>query len=110
MKLIYDEQGRLSEILGSGENGDLTTNEVSAFKTYMDNEEKSKEKQMDNSKEVGDRIVSNIDKILECVIKTTFYGMNEYQEYRHKWNKPVVQPDPNNQNKTVELPENPSSN
>ena len=32
MKLIYDEQGRLSEILGSGENGDLTTNEVSAFK------------------------------------------------------------------------------
>ena len=40
MKLIYDEQGRLSEILGSGENGDLTTNEVSAFKTYMDNEEK----------------------------------------------------------------------
>ena len=109
MKLIYDEQGRLSEILGSGENGDLTTNEVSAFKTYMDNEEKSKEKQMDNSKEVGDRIVSNIDKVLECVIKTTFYGMKEYQEYRHKWNKPA-QPDPNNQNKTVNLPENPSSN
>lgn len=109
MKLIYDEQGRLSEILGSGENGDLTTNEVNAFKTYMDNEEKSKEKQMDNSKEVGDRIVSNIDKVLECVIKTTFYGMNEYLEYRHKWNKPT-QPDPNNQNKTVNLPENPSSN
>ena len=109
MKLIYDEKGRLSEIVGSGENGDLTTNEVSAFKTYMDNEEKSKEKQMDNSKEVGDRIVSNIDKILECVIKTTFYGMNEYQEYRHKWNKPT-QTDPNNQNKTVNLPENLSSN
>ena len=108
MKLFYDESGRLSEVLGSGENGDLTTNEVSAFKTYMDNEEKSKEKQMDNSKEVGDRIISNIDKVLECVIKTTFYGMNEYQEYRHKWNKP--QQDPNNQNKTVELPENPSSN
>lgn len=109
MKLIYDEQGRLSEILGSGENGDLTTNEVGAFKTYMDNEEKYKEKQMDNSKEVGDKIVSNIDKVLECVIKTTFYGMNEYQEYRHKWNKPT-QPDPNNKNKTVEVPENPSSN
>ena len=109
MKLIYDEQGRLSEILGSGENGDLTTNEVSAFKTYMDNEEKSKEKQMDNSKEVGDRIISNIDKVLECVIKTTFFGMNEYQEYQHKWNK-SVQPDSKNQNKTVELPENPSLN
>ena len=106
MKIVYDNKGRVTEVIGSGENGDLTTNEVSAFKTYMDNEEKSKEKQMDNSKEVGDRIVSNIDKVLECVIKTTFYGMNEY---RHKWNKPT-QPDPNNQNKTVNLPENPSSN
>ena len=108
MEIFYDEMGRIKKIIGNGENGDLTVNEVSAFKTYMENEEKYREKQMDNSKEVGDKIVSNIDKVLECVIKTTFYGMNEYQEYHHKWNKP--QPDPNNQNKTVELPENPSSN
>ena len=109
MKLIYDKDGRLSEVIGSGENGCFKEGEVDIFKSFIENERKKQEKQMDNNKEVGDRIISNIDKVLECVIKTTFFGMNEYQEYQHKWNK-SVQPDSKNQNKTVKLPENPLLN
>ena len=109
MKFIYDKDGRLSEVIGSGENGCFKEGEADIFKSFIENERKIQEKQMDNNKEVGDRIISNIDKVLECVIKTTFFGMNEYQEYQHKWNK-SVQPDSKNQNKTVELPENPSLN
>ena len=109
MKFIYDKDGRLSEVIGSGENGCFKEGEADIFKSFIENERKRQEKQMDNNKEVGDRIISNIDKVLECIIKTTFFGMNEYQEYQYKWNKPV-QPDSKNQNKTVEIPENPSSN
>ena len=35
MKLIYDEQGRLSEILGTGENGSFKEGEVEIFNNYI---------------------------------------------------------------------------
>ena len=35
MKLIYDEQGRLSEVIGSGENGSFKEGEVEIFNNYI---------------------------------------------------------------------------
>ena len=35
MKLIYDDKGRLSEILGSGENGAFKEGEVEIFNNYV---------------------------------------------------------------------------
>ena len=107
MKLIYDEKGRLSEILGSGENGDLTTNEANAFKTFMENEEKYREKllveDINACKEIGIEAVSTGDKIIESIIKTAFFGINEYREYRAKWVN-TSQPNQQKENKTIDLP------
>ena len=105
MKIIYDEQGRVTEVIGSGENGGLKEGEVEAFKSFIENERKKSEKLMDSNKEVGKDIVSNIDKIIECTFKSLFDEMNGYC-YRSR----PIQPDSNNQNKTVDLPENPSLN
>lgn len=105
MKITYDEQGRVTEVVGSGENGELKESEVEIFKSFIENERKKSEKLMDSNKEVGKDIVSNIDKIIECTFKSLFDEMNGYC-YRSR----LIQPDPNNKNKTVEVPENPSSN
>ena len=35
MKLIYDEAGRLSEVIGSGENGAFKEGEVEIFNNYV---------------------------------------------------------------------------
>ena len=107
MEIFYDEMGRIKKIIGNGENGDLTVNEVNAFKTYMDNEEKYREKllveDINACKQIGIEAVSTGDKIIESIIKTAFFGINEYRENRAKWVN-TSQPNQQKQNKTIDLP------
>ena len=104
------------EMIGSGENGELTEKEFElfnssvnkfAFKTFMENEEKYREKllveDINACKEIGIEAVSTGDKIIESIIKTAFFGINEYREYRAKWGN-TSQPNQQKQNKTLDIP------
>ena len=52
MKLFYDEQGRLSEILGTGENGDFTDNEQKIVAKFIETEKELKKQAIDKEAEI----------------------------------------------------------
>ena len=59
MKLIYDEQGRLSEILGSGENGDFTDNEQKIVTKFIDADKEMKLKSFEENRIIQVEIAKN---------------------------------------------------
>ena len=63
MKLIYDEAGRLSEVIGSGENGDFTNNEEKIFNNYVN-------KMIDADKELKKLAIDKEAEIQKEAIKT----------------------------------------
>jgi len=63
MKLFYDEQGRLSEVIGSGENGDFTDNEEKIFNNYVN-------KLIDADKELKKQAIDKEAEIQKEAIKT----------------------------------------
>ena len=63
MKLIYDEAGRLSEVIGSGENGDFTNNEEKIFNNYVN-------KMIDADKELKKLSIDKEAEIQKEAIKT----------------------------------------
>ena len=52
MKLIYDDKGRLSEIVGSGENGDFTDNEQKIVEKFIETEKELKKQAIDKEAEI----------------------------------------------------------
>lgn len=52
MKLFYDEQGRITEILGSGENGDFTDNERELVTKIIDTNKELKEYAIEKQAEI----------------------------------------------------------
>ena len=52
MKLFYDEQGRLSEVVGSGENGDFTDNEEKIVSKFIEAEKELKKLAIDKEAEI----------------------------------------------------------
>ena len=59
MKLIYDEKGRLSEILGSGENGDFTDNEQKIVTKFIDADKEMKLKSFEENRIIQVEIAKN---------------------------------------------------
>ena len=59
MKLIYDEHGRLSEILGTGENGDFTDNEEKIIAKFIESEKEMKLKSFEENRIVQVEIAKN---------------------------------------------------
>ena len=52
MKLFYDEVGRLSEVVGSGENGDFTDNEEKIVSKFIEAEKELKKLAIDKEAEI----------------------------------------------------------
>ena len=63
MKLIYDEQGRLSEVIGSGENGSFKEGEVEIFNNYIN-------KTIEADKELKKHAIEKEAEIQKEAIKT----------------------------------------
>ena len=63
MKLIYDNKGRLSEILGSGENGSFKEGEVEIFNNYIN-------KMIEADKELKKQAIDKEAEIQKEAIKT----------------------------------------
>ena len=63
MKLIYDDKGRLSEILGSGENGSFKEGEVEIFNNYIN-------KMIEADKELKKQAIDKEAEIQKEAIKT----------------------------------------
>ena len=59
MKLIYDEHGRLSEILGTGENGDFTDNEEKIVAKFIESEKEMKLKSFEENRIIQVEIAKN---------------------------------------------------
>ena len=59
MKLIYDDKGRLSEILGSGENGDFTDNEQKIVAKFIDADKEMKLKSFEENRIIQVEIAKN---------------------------------------------------
>ena len=59
MKLIYDEKGRLSELLGSGENGDFTDNEQKIVTKFIDADKEMKLKSFEENRIIQVEIAKN---------------------------------------------------
>ena len=63
MKLIYDDKGRLSEIIGSGENGSFKEGEVEIFNNYIN-------KMIETDKELKKLAIDKEAEIQKEAIKT----------------------------------------
>ena len=59
MKLIYDEHGRLSEILGTGENGDFTDNEEKIVAKFIESEKQIKLKSFEENRIIQVEVAKN---------------------------------------------------
>jgi len=59
MKLFYDEQGRLSEVIGSGENGDFTDNEEKIISKFIETEKEMKLKSFEENRIIQVEIAKN---------------------------------------------------
>lgn len=59
MKLFYDEQGRLSEVVGSGENGDFTDNEEKIVSKFIEAEKEMKLKSFEENRIIQVEISKN---------------------------------------------------
>ena len=59
MKLIYDDKGRLSEILGSGENGDFTDNEQKIVAKFIDADKEMKLKSFEANRNIQVELAKN---------------------------------------------------
>ena len=59
MKLFYDEVGRLSEVVGSGENGDFTDNEEKIVSKFIEAEKEMKLKSFEENRIIQVEISKN---------------------------------------------------
>ena len=59
MKLFYDDKGRLSEIVGSGENGDFTDNEEKIVSKFIETEKEMKLKSFEENRIIQVEIAKN---------------------------------------------------
>ena len=59
MEIIYDEQGRIKKIIGSGENGDLTKNEQELAKKIFDDQHQECMKAFEENRIIQVEIAKN---------------------------------------------------